>query len=142
MPAWLNPENVPAAARPPAVASALDEALELRTRFRDAQAEVALAQSELEAQEQADVEAAAKAIRKGESPGAASTAIKKTRDRRAVAERNASALNLAAEAASIHTVETIRANNAEWLVALDAGQAQSRTVPSPRPPSSSRPPAS
>jgi hypothetical protein len=116
---FLNVDIVPAAARPKPITTALDEALALRDRFRDAQAQVARAQSELEAQEQADVETAAKAIRAGQSPGAASTAIKRCHDKLAAAQRNASALNLAAETAAMDTVETIRKGADGWFAALD-----------------------
>jgi hypothetical protein len=115
----LNPEVVPSAGRPVEVDDAVTETLDLRARFREAQAQLAVAQADLEAAEAADVEAAAKAIRAGESPPAASASIRKCRDKLATAQRHASVLDLAVQTAQADLDRVTRASSTAWLDALD-----------------------
>jgi hypothetical protein len=123
---FFNAEHVPAAARPPAVAKVVAETLELRDRFRDAQAAVARAQDALEKQEQADVEAAAKAIRSGAPAPAVSTTIKKGRDELEKEQRSANILRLASETAAMDATEVIRSTSGDWQAALETEIEQAR----------------
>src|SRR5215469_16467012 len=86
---------VPEIARPDAVTKVLAEAIELRDRLSLANDELAALKAELEQQEAADVERAAKRIRSGEAPGNLSAAIEKTRHALAMATRNRDAIGLA-----------------------------------------------
>lgn len=123
---FFNAEHVPLVARPKPVGKAVDEALELRDRFRDAQAAAARAQDALEKQEQADVEAAAKAIRSGAPAPAVSTTIKKRRDELEKEQRSANVLRLASETAAMDATEVIRSTSGEWQAALETELEQAR----------------
>jgi hypothetical protein len=123
-------DTIPDLGRPDAVVAVLNEALELRGRLRQARDELVAATAELERQEAADVEAAAKAIRSGEAPGNLSAKVTKQRHAVEVAQRNAAALELASEAAEADLASTMLASADTWAEELhrDREQARERAV--------------
>jgi hypothetical protein len=118
--ARVDLDVVPTIARPPEVEKLLVEASELRERLRQAREELTAAQAELERQERADVEAAAKAIRSGSAPGNLSAAITKQRHAVEVCERTATALDLATRAAEDDLASVLLTQADAWQEALDA----------------------
>ena len=110
---------MPEIARPDAVTKVLAEAIELRDRLSLANDELASLKAELEQQEAADVQRAAKRIRSGEAPGNLSAAIEKTRHAVAMATRNRDAIGLAFTAAQGDVADAMLANADGWVEALD-----------------------
>jgi hypothetical protein len=123
---WLNPETVPTLARPTEVETAVAETVALGVRSREARDQLTAAQHDREVAEAADVEAAARAIRSGQSAPSISTAVAKTRQKVDSAQRTASALSLAADAAAMDATETIRAHAETWAAALDVEQERAK----------------
>jgi hypothetical protein len=124
--ARVNVDVVPEVGRPPEVAAVLAEAVELRAKLREATERLASLQAQLDEQEQADVEAAAQAIRKGTSPGAISATIGKSRAAVEAQTRQARALTLARDACEADLASTIIAHADEWHEALDLEVEQGR----------------
>ena len=108
----------------------LAEAVELRDRHRAANEQLAAAQAELEAQERADVAAAAEKIRSGAAPGSLSAGVGKARHAVEVAQRNAAALSLDSQAAEADLAGTMREHADTWIGQPDeeAVQARERAV--------------
>jgi hypothetical protein len=104
----------------------LGEAVDLRAKLREATERLASLQAQLDEQEQADVEAAAQAIRQGSSPGAISAGIAKSRQAVETQTRQVQALTLASDACLADLASTILASVDEWRGALDAEVEQSR----------------
>ena len=75
--ARVNLDVVPERSRPPEIQRLLDEASTLRDRHRAAREAVAVAQTELEQAQEADVAATAERVRAGDAPGAMPAAIAK-----------------------------------------------------------------
>ena len=90
----VNVDVIPALARPAEIEKPLAEAIELRTRYRQAQEEVAAAQAALDEAERQDVEAAAQRARSGQPIGSVPFGITKASALEA-AKRTSSALALA-----------------------------------------------
>src|SRR5262249_18541911 len=88
--------------------------------------QLAAARAELERVEQADVAAAAKAIRSGEAPGSLSARVTKQRHTVEVAERNAAALGLASEAAQTDLAATMREHSASCVEELERETVEAR----------------
>jgi len=119
---------VPEIARPDAVTKVLAEAIELRDRLSLANDELASLKAELEQQEAADVQRAAKRIRSGEAPGNLSAAIEKTRHAVAMATRNRDAIGLAFTAAQGDVADAMLANADGWVEALDEFEQASNEI--------------
>jgi hypothetical protein len=119
-------DHVPTTAQPEPVAAVLREAAELRTKLREATDRLAQLQSKLGEQEQADVEAAAAAIRQGASPPTISAGIAKTRAAIETQTRQVQALTLANDACQADLVSTLIETSTAWREALDAEVEQAR----------------
>ena len=89
------------------------------TARREANEQLAAAQSELEREQQADRVATAERIRQGAEPGTIAPKIGKLRNAVELAERNAGALALAVEGVQDDLAATMRQHADTWLAALD-----------------------
>src|SRR5262245_26855450 len=119
-------DNVPQLVRPTPVVKAIDEAAELRDRHRLANEELARAQRELEQAQQADVAATAVKIRQGAVPGQLPAAIAKAKDAVELAQRNAAAIGVAAQAAQDDVATAIAAQADVWTIELGEEAEQAR----------------
>jgi hypothetical protein len=117
---------VPLVARPDDIDKALDKAVELRDRARQADTDAAGAVAELERLEAADREAAAAAARAGESFGGIPPAVKKARAEVDEAQRVAGVLRLAADQAGDELAIVIRASADTWGTGLDKATEDAR----------------
>jgi hypothetical protein len=111
-------DAVPTLGRPEAVAAVVAEAAELRDRLRQANEELAAAQAEYEAQQQADVEHAAERARKGAALGTVPQTVEKARSGVELAKRNPAAIGLASQAAQDDVAEALLAHAHEWRSSL------------------------
>jgi hypothetical protein len=125
MATFVNVAVIPAI-RPDEVATAVDEALALRTRHREATEVLAAAQHELERAQRADVAATAEKIRAGSEPGAISAAVTKAKSEVELAKRNEAAIAVASEAAQNDLAAVMQKTSTAWIDSLDAEAANAR----------------
>lgn len=115
----VDVDTVPEVARPPGVAKALGESLELRDRYRRAQEDLAGLEAELRRLEDEDVAQAAERVRAGSAPGNLLAGVTKARAAVETAKRNSAAIGLANDAAQRDLADTLHADGDEWLASLD-----------------------
>jgi hypothetical protein len=111
-------DHVPQLARPAEVERAIEEALALRDRAREASEAVALAQQTVDQLEREDVEAAAARVRAGEATGTPGAALRKAKDALALATRDQAAVGLAQTQAEQDVAQAIVGHAGAWRAEL------------------------
>jgi hypothetical protein len=116
----VDVDTVPEVARPPGVAKALGESLELRDRYRRVREDLAGLEAELRRlEEEEDVAQAAERVRAGSAPGNLLAGIAKAKHAVDVAKRNGAAIGLANDAVQRDLADRLHRDGDKWLASLD-----------------------
>jgi hypothetical protein len=114
----VNVDNVPTLVRPKDVERAIEAAVAMRERARDAAEAVAAAQKAVDEAEREDVEAGAARAHVGEPLGAPNRTLTKARDELLLKQRDSNILRLASEQAGQEVVKAIAKRADAWTVEL------------------------
>jgi hypothetical protein len=122
----VNVDHVPQLVRPKEVEQAIEAAVAMRERAREAAEAAAAAQKAVDEAEGEDLEAAAARARAGQPLGAQSRTLVKAREELLLKQRDATALRLAAEGVGQEVVDAIGKRADAWVTALGKEQERAR----------------